>query len=217
MDNLGQPLNPLSSQIQQAQAASHDLSQRQARKGKSKKYLILLAILAIGALGVFLIIKGISSGESSGEPSPSATTLGFVKTPSPTPTAESQSEVDKATVDIQILNGTGIGGEAKFLQTKLEALGYKKIEAGNADKTTYEDTQVTFSSEVPESVVKEITQLLESTYKKVTAKTSKTLKVDVQIITGLRSGQTPKASASATPAATPSSTSSPTPTPTSTP
>ncbi|OGM05771.1 hypothetical protein A2125_01120 [Candidatus Woesebacteria bacterium GWB1_43_5] len=209
MDNLGQQLNPLSSQIQQAQAASHDLSQRQMKKSKRKKFLILFIILAIGGLGVFLIINGISSGESSATPTPLPSTPGLIRTP--TPSSTPKEEVDKAGISVKILNGTGIAKEASFLQTKLEGLGYKKIESGNADSQNYTDAQVTFADDLPEAIVKEITDLLEDVYKKSSTKTSKTLGMDIQIITGLRAGQTPKATS--TPTASSSSTPTPTPTP----
>ncbi len=127
-----------------------------------------------------------------------------MQTPTPAPSA-SPSSVDKDQIKIQILNGTGIPGEAAYLQNQLKPLGYTNITAGNADSTTNTTTQVIFASGVSETVKTEITAQLKSIYETVQADTSRSLtSTDIQITTGLKKGATPK------PAETPS----PTPTPT---
>ncbi len=209
MDNFGQPLSPLASQVQQAQAASAEISRRQSGKSKTKKYLILFIILALLGIGIYLIFKGITQSSETIETSPSATPVGVVRTPSPEP-VNTSDEIDRAGIKVEILNGTGISGEAKFLQAKLEALGYKDFKTGNASSSDNTSAIVTFSTKIAETVQKEITDLLEDVYTKVSTKTSSSLNTDIQIVTGLRAGQSPKASAS--PKASTSSTSSASPT-----
>ena len=120
----------------------------------------------------------------------------------------------KEKVSIEVLNGTGIAGEAGFLQGKLKTLGYSKIEAGNASNQDNEATSVVFSDKLPDSIVEEITKLLEDTYKTVKTRTSSSGSVDVSITTGMRKGATPKPSITATPTPTPKATSTASPTPT---
>ena len=176
------------------------------RKKSNKKSLILVAIVMLIGAGIFLIVRGLGGGE---DVSPSPTPTDNLFTPSPTETPES---VDKSEVEIEVLNGTGIAGEASFLQEKLQELGFEKIDVGNADDQENETTEVTFSSSLSEAMVDEITKELESIYKDVNTTTSRSLtEVDVRITTGLRKSQTPK------PTSTPKETSSPSPSPTESP
>lgn len=206
----------LQSQVQQAQQVSQQLSERQSGKGKGKKIFFLLVILAIGLLGAFLIFKGVT-GEDTTEATPSPTANNFIRTPEPseeTETTEPSEEVDKAEISIQILNGTGISGEAGFLQGKLNAAGFKDITATNASSTDNESAIVAFASSVPKTIVVEITKLLQGIYSEVTTSTSVGTTNDVVITTGLRSGQTLKPSASPKASTAGSSTATPSPSPT---
>ncbi len=202
MDDFN-PSNPLSTQIQQHQQAQQQISKDQSGKSKTKKLVIIFIILVLLVIGVFLIIRGLS-GESGEVKEATPTPSNFIKTPQPEvkveeePTPVPEQKVDKSSVTIEILNGTGISGEAGILRSKLEALGYKKISAGNAASSDNETTTVTFSSSLASSVVDEITQLLKKTYNDVTTKTAGSGK-DVSIVTGLRSGQTLKPSSTPAP------------------
>lgn len=181
------------------------------KKGGVGKFIIIFLGLAIlGVIG-FLVFKGVGGGEATPTETPSVESMSgssdqtsMTETPSPEP-------VDKSSVSIKVENGTGIAGEAGYLQGVLANLGYTKIEAGNADTQDNSSTQVTFSADLSQSVIDEITNKLESLYEKVETKTSSTqTSSDVIIVTGLRKGATPKPAADTT-------TESPSPTPTSTP
>ena len=65
-------------------------------------------------------------------------------TPSPSvlPTATPPVTKDKSSVLIHVLNGSGTPGLAGVAKTQLESLGYKNIEAGNADSFDYKKTQI---------------------------------------------------------------------------
>ncbi len=106
-------------------------------------------------------------------------------TPEPTPIPE---PVDKSDINIIILNGTGIAGEAGFLQEKLEDLGYVGIEVANAEDTDHEVTVVIFSPSLQDEILGE----LEDVYETVESETSELDDSDIEITTGLRVGQTPK-------------------------
>lgn len=202
--------------------SSGQLQRQYSKGGKKTVGLILLLISLVlvgGAVFYFLSLK--KNGNSQKQGTISETPVSFVveeKTESlPSPTVS--PVVDKKVISIQVLNGTGIVGEAAYLQDKLADLGYASIKVGNATRQDYESTVVTFSSDLDSSVVEEITKELEKIYNKVETKKSSSISGDVEIITGLRSGQTPKVSSTSTPkpttTSTPKATTSPSPSPTS--
>ncbi|MFC1625035.1 LytR C-terminal domain-containing protein [Patescibacteria group bacterium] len=190
-------------------------SQKPKKKNNTLVFVILGIVILVGGI-IFFISKG--KKESGDLVSPTPTFQGIETfTPSPTETPEA---VDKEEVSIEVLNGTGISGEAGYLQGELEDLGYSDIEVGNADEQDQEITVVTFSNTLDEGNKNEIKDKLEELYEDVTIKTSTTGSFDVSIVTGLKKGQSPKPSATATAEATvtptATTTSSPTPTPTAT-
>ncbi len=183
-------------------------------KGKSNKWIfIVVGLLILGAGGVYFFTRGQKEEETL--PSP---TVGGVatSTPAPTPTL---SPTDRKDVSIEIQNGTGISGEAAYLQGVLKNLGYSDIKVGNASSQDATKTTVTFGKSVSQTIKDEITNKLEEVYKDVDVKTSSTQSVDVLIVTGLRKGATAKPSPTATPktSPSPSPTASPTGSPTPTP
>ncbi len=181
---------------------------------KSWKWLIILVLFLVVIGGVtFFVFKSSKSGSTLGENTDE--TLGITdslisETPleSPTPTPEA---VDKAEVRIQVLNGTGIAGEAGVLSDQLKNLGYTEVKTGNASSQSETDTTVTFSTTLSQDVVTEITEKLNGLYTSVKTNTGSTSSdFDVEVITGLRKGQTAQPEATATEAPTD------TPTPTAT-
>ena len=185
---------------------------REEKKGKGKIIFILLAILALVAVGVWLIFG--RSGDEETEIS--ATPTVSEETPSPTQTPV---EIDRDEVKIQILNGSGISGAAGDLRSEMEDLGYSDIAVGNASSQDYETTEVTFSTGLDQEVRDEITDKLSEIYEDVETVSGSTGNYDISITTGFPKGHTP----SPTPAATstpvptqtptPASTATPTPTP----
>lgn len=180
------------------------LSPRPKEKS-SKAGLIILIVVALLGVGIFLLTKRAGEKEIAPTETPTVTS-------SPTPTASAEP-IDREEVSIEVQNGTGIAGEAAYLQGQLRSLGYTDITVGNASSTDNETTTVTFKSGLNQEVIDEITSKLEGLYDEVTTKTSSTQTKDVVIVTGLRKGQTPRPSATATPTASPTATSSSTPAP----
>ena len=180
-------------------------------QGKFNKWiLIVLALLALTGGGVYLFTK--SSSEAEPTPSPVVGGVSVTSTPSATATS---APVDKSKVKVEVQNGTGITGEAAYLQGQLRSLGYTSVTVGNASSQDHKDTEVTFAKSLSSSAVEEITEKLGSLYSKVNTKTSSTSTNDVIIVTGLRKGSTPKPSGTPTPKSTvtPKATSSPTSSP----
>ncbi len=209
----------INQQVQQPVAYSVSTPTKQ-KNSNSKWLIIFIILLVLGGAGVFFFTK--SANVVVPTPTPSFNVTPIENRPTSTPSATKSPEpVDRKEITIDIQNGTGIPGEAKLLSDKLKALGYSDITAGNADKTDYTETVVTFSKTLSQSAQDEIKKELESTYKEVSVKTSSTQSKDVVIITGLRGTQTTKpvststskatssAKASSSPTASPSASSSP--------
>lgn len=179
-------------------------------KVKSNKWLfIIIGLLILGGGGIYFFTRG--AKEEKTTPSPTVSGVA-TSTPTPTPTLNPS---DRKDISIEIQNGTGISGEAAFLQGALKNLGYSDIKIGNSENQDNTSTTVTFGKSVPQAVKDEITAKLESIYANVNVKSSSTQTVDVLIVTGLRKGATAKPSPTATPKASPtaSPTASPAPAP----
>src|ERR1035437_4321440 len=106
------------------------------RSGGPKTLLIVGVIILVGILG-FVIYKSASKkgdqaipGPTTSENSTTPSDNLIVVTPTPT-TVPVTSTVDKTKIKIQVQNGTGITGEASYLQTQLKGLGYTNISVGN--------------------------------------------------------------------------------------
>lgn len=178
-----------------------------SKEKSSKAGLIILVIVALLGIGIFFLTKRAGEREIAPTETPTVTS-------SPTSTA-TPVPVDKSKVKIEVQNGTGIAGEAAYLQGKLRDAGYTDIAVGNASTQDHSAAEVTFKSGLNQAVVDETTTIMKDVYQNVTVKTSSTQTKDVVAITGLRKGQTPRPSPTATPTSSP--TSSPTASPTATP
>ena len=173
--------------------------------GKMVKFAIAIigVVLIVGIGGVFIFSSG---GEGGTEPSPTpgVDSLSTFPTPQPTtapssPTPEAKP-VDKSEVSIEVLNGTGTPGDAGALSDALEEAGFSEITAGNADEQDATAAVATYSRDLPQSVVDEITAVLEDMYEEVTTrKATLSGDYDASIVTG-----TKKSSAASSPKASPS-------------
>ncbi len=172
------------------------------QSNKNWKWLIVLILflVVIGGVTFFVFKSSRSTSTLEESPTPNTSSLTNLATPEPTNTPSS-SPSDKTQVKIKVLNGTGISGEAGLLSDKLKSLGYTNLTTGNASKQIATDTQVTFSQNVAQDVIAEITSTLKGMYTNVTTSNSTLSDTDIQITTGLRKGQTPAPAATSTPQA----------------
>lgn len=193
------------------------------KKNNGAKTLLIAGILIlVGILG-FVIFKSatkksevISIDSSTEDNLTTPTENETLPSPSPVPSASpvaTTKAVAKSGVSIEVQNGTGITGEAAYLQNQLKDLGYTKVNVGNASSQDATVTTVTFSKTLSSEIVDEITKKLQSLYQEVSVKTSSTQLGDVLIVTGPRKGtsvkSTPTASPKSTPTASPKATSTP--------
>lgn len=102
-------------------------------------WVIFLALFIIASLvvgGTLIFRAGVEKGrlEAGGVPN---------ELPAPTPAVATPSaEVKREDLKIQVLNGTGKAGVAAIAKEYLEGLGYKDVEAGNADTSDFEETEI---------------------------------------------------------------------------
>jgi hypothetical protein len=185
------------------------------KSGGAKTLLIVGVLILVGILG-FVIYRSAANKntENLAEPTPfdNLTPSQGVSVATPAPSS-TPAVIDKTKVKIQVENGTGIQGEAAYLQTQLKGLGYTLVTTGNSNQQNLTTTQVSFASTVSSDVVTDITTKLNSIYQSVTTTTSLSTSYDVVVITGLRKGATAKPAATATPTPTASPSASPTATP----
>jgi hypothetical protein len=184
------------------------------KSGGPKTLLIVGILILVGILGFVIFKTASNKNEVLTEPTPFDNLITGPEEPAletPTPTPE-VVKTDRAKVKIQIQNGTGITGEAAYLQTQLKALGYTNISVGNSPATVT-TTEVTFANSLASDVVNEVTAKLNAIYQKVTTTTSASPAYDIVVVVGLRKGATPKPSATPTPKPSATPTASPTSSP----
>src|SRR3989344_3596508 len=180
------------------------------KKADKKVFVITPFLIIVVSLGAFLFFRSKKS-TSPEEPTPTPSSFEETSLPTATPTPK---VVNKKEFEIEILNGTGISGEAVFLKNKLEELGYSSVKVGNAEDQDNEITEIFFGKNVPSEVSDEVTGKLKGIYKEVVSKIKSLEGMDIQITTGLRVGQsfpskTPTPKASLSPTLTPTTTPTP--------
>lgn len=117
----------------------------------------ILLVISIGT-GIFFFIRSkntpeIPPGEiSEATPVPETPT---VTAPPPIPTA-----ITYKTITIQVLNGSGEEGASSAVKEKIEGLGFKSIDVGNADSYTYTKTEIRKKESVPDQVIDDISDKL---------------------------------------------------------
>lgn len=174
--------------------SSTEPSQPKSSQKKGSPILVIIIIIIILAAiggGAFYLLKDPSIDEEPvttvGNNTLTVPSVAPTSVPTTTPTPE---PIDRSEITINVLNGTGIPQEASYLQEIFEDLGYEEIDVGNADEQDQEQTTVTFSEGLSKTAVDEITDTLEGEYKDVRVKTSDLDEYDIEVITGLRKGQT---------------------------
>lgn len=209
-------LNP-----QQGSGVSFPSLNPEPKKSSGPKTFLIIGILILVAILGFVIYKSATgkSGDETPDPTPfdNLTTSDVpsslpTSTPTSTPVGTPKASIDKSKISIEIQNGTGVPGDAGYLQTQLKNLGYTNAKAGNASEQDATATTVTFSTKLDSTIVAEITQKLNSLYVTVNTKTSSSQTSDVLVVTGPRKGvatATPRATSTPIPTGTPKPTATP--------
>jgi len=185
----------------------------QQKKGIKPAVIIGLAFLIVILIGGYLFFR------QSKKTVENKTTVVEKKEPTPT----KKPEIEKSTVKIQVLNGTGTPGQASVVVKALEDAGYNpdNIQSSNAVTFDHLTTIITARSNFDERV-DDIKTVLKSIFDEITVdslKLNEDSGFDIVVITGGKilenltptpTDTTPKLS----PSPIPSPSSSPTPSPT---
>lgn len=123
---------------------SDDEEEEEAKPPVNKKLLIILGlVIVVGGLVAGGTLYFRSRVEKPETPSETA------QEPTATPEPEEVAVEDYA---IQVLNGSGIAGEAGVVQGLLDSAGFEEIETGNASSFDFTDTEVRMKASVEEAV-----------------------------------------------------------------
>lgn len=124
--------------------------------------IIVPGIFLLGALlgGIYFYQKNVSSDVP---PSPSPT-LTVVTQGSNSPTATPAATVDLTKYAINVMNGSGIVGEAGKVKTLVEGAGFKVSATGNASSYDYTKTVIKAKADVPADFLAKLSTTLSKNY-----------------------------------------------------
>lgn len=106
----------------------------------------------------------------------------LVGTPSAVLNSTGSAELKK-TLKIQILNGSGIPGQAETVKKQLTTLDYQDITLGNNPGINSSKTLVIFSPKIPTAIKDEITNMLKSSFPNFSVQENTGALYDIVIIT----------------------------------
>src|SRR3989339_1613502 len=180
-------------------------------KKNNKTLLVIIGVVILAAIiGGYIMSKQPKKTEEKKEV--------VVEKSEPTPTEK--PKIEKSTVKIQVINGTGTPGQAGEVVKALEEAGYSadNIKTGNAEE--FDNSVTTIEAKVNfEEIISNIKDELESSFDEIKTKSSELdseNEFDVIIVTGgkIFVTATPTKSASPTSSTTPSPTAQPNTSPT---
>ncbi len=198
------------------QPISGSLSKAPKKKKNSSMLVVVITIFVIIAAAGFIVIRSRNSNNPTQVPNSNETKVSSTPTPSPIP------QVDKQSVKIQVLNGTGTPGQAAAVITALTKAGFNpdNIQADNASDYNHSITTIATKNGFT-GIVNDIKSALNPTFDNISvdsAPLDNTGNYDVIITTGGKKYEAPPAASTSatteTPTATPTATLTPTNTPT---
>lgn len=139
-------------------------------------FLVLILVL------VFMIFRNKrQSAQSTMVPTQALPAPTFTPTPTITPTEA--PKIPKDQIKIEILNGSGVAGEADKIKTQLEEADFTDIKTGNAPTQSAASISIVFKPTVHESYKKEIVSEVESLGYEVSVKENQEIDSDIIITT----------------------------------
>ncbi len=187
------------------------------RENKSKKVAVMVSAVVI----IAVIIGGTFLLRQSKKTDQTKTAAVENKAPSPT----EKPKIDKSTVKVQVLNGTGTPGQAGTAVEALKKAGYNPDNIKTANAKDFNNTVTTITARTGfEDTASDVKDALKTTFDEIkidSTQLDKDSEFDIVVTTGGKKFEevTPTATITPTQNPTPSPTSTtttPTPTPTST-
>lgn len=151
---VADPLSDFKEKMKEEEIAASD-----AKPAKNFMWpIIFIFIIALALLGgVFIYKQGVNKDGNI-----NVVTLSPTPTFAPTPT---KVKADLSKYEIEILNGTGIAGEAGRQKEVLEEKGFVISSIGNADNSNYTQTIIRTKKEVGEDFLDELKSVLGLSFK----------------------------------------------------
>lgn len=134
--------------------------------GFFKTFLIILTILSLAAViagGVYYYQNNIAGGDTEEAEVVTEKTENIQPTVEPTQKPE-MTEVEYSEYSLQILNGSGIPGEAGKVKDLITDLEFESITTGNASSYDFDKTSISIKEDIPAQVFSDIKDLLGDTY-----------------------------------------------------
>jgi len=177
------------------------------KSSKISPVVIVVVVLLIAVIGTILITRQPKKTEETKE----------VVITQAVPTPTEKPKIDKLTVKIQVVNGTGTPGQAGEVVKALKEAGYSadNIKTGNAENFDNTTTSIAVKTNF-EEIANDIRDVLKPTFSETTVKSSnldKENEFDVVIVTGGKIFATVTPTGSQTPTPTTQLTTTPSPTP----
>ena len=126
-----------------------------------KIFVIVALILILGAIigGGVLAYRSIGNKPKVSKPTPTQAAVKPTSTPMPTSTP-TPAEISLLDYKIQVLNGSGVAGQAVVVRNLLEKEGAKEVTTDNADSFDHKDTEVKLKKEAGEKAFTKIKEIL---------------------------------------------------------
>lgn len=144
-------------------------------------WIIIPGMFLLGAIlgGIVFYQRGVNRGQ---EEAASPTPIAIAST---APIASPSATIDLTKYTIDILNGSGISGEAGKVKTILTTTGFKVGSTGNAATYDYTKTLIKAKSDVDAAFVSQLSTALGKTYLIDSSQTLATSSADeVQVVVG---------------------------------
>jgi len=164
--NRGEDVAVLSIPVLKKQEIVAEIVERQEVEGeveaspkktisKMTIFLIVVLVISLGIMGVVLYnFYNPSDQKVTGVNTP----VPVVITPMATPSSAIEAKIDLSKYVVQVLNGSGVTGEAGRVRDLLIEKGFVSVDVGNAEATS--DTLVSRKENVPQMVIDELKILM---------------------------------------------------------
>lgn len=172
----------LETTVEKPQEEREPMPQIKSGNGPNPLVIIIPGIFLLGALlgGIAFYQKGVS--KESEEPTP---TPNYNNTVTPAPTTTPEIKLDLTKYPINVMNGSGIPGQAGTVKELLETAGFKVSKTGNAPSYDYTKTVIKAKADVPTEFITKLSESLGKSYVVDTNQSLATSSADsVQVIVG---------------------------------
>lgn len=184
-------LQQVSFSLETDEAASADADEtaftEEHQKPKSNRMFILVGIfvfLILILIMVYMLQQRNNENKARDVTAPAPTQIAApMSPPTETPVPTETELIPKDEIAIQVLNGSGIPGEADRVKDRLAEADFTNIQTGNAPTQESEDTSIVVKPSVPRAYREEISTMIKSLGFTVSLRENAEIEQDVLITT----------------------------------